>query len=136
MDNNFSIDFLDTEDGLAKVEIDKTLSNYSEKGKVPFLLMLQLEIVEPNEVEHAEDNETEELNETEESILEFFEESQQIMLVGRVSIGGWRDSLFYMDAPNFSKRSLTKILDDINEDRGVNFSIEEDPNWDVISEFL
>lgn len=134
--NDWKTSFLDTEDGLAYIEIKTAYTDFKAKRKHPFLVMFQLEINEPNEVEHAEENEIEELNETESDLIEFLSQTQVIHLVGRITLGNWRDSLLYINTPSFDKKSLTKILDDINEDRGVNLSIEEDPDWEIVQEFL
>lgn len=135
-DSRFSTFHLDTEDGVALINVDLSYKDFPEKKKHQWMVMLQLEINEPNEAEHATKDELEELDASETDVIEFLEETQSIHLVGRVTLGGIRDSILYMDKPNFNEKSLTKILDDINEDRNVNFAIEEDPHWDIIDEFF
>ena len=121
----FSSFFLDTEDGLAKIEIDLKYKDFNAKQDFPWVVILQLEVIDPNEVNHPESTEVEELDEIEQVILELLSSTQSVHHVARIAIDGWRDTILYIDKPTFPERSMTKLLDEINEDRGINFSLEQ-----------
>jgi hypothetical protein len=133
---NFSILRLNMSDGLAFATVNMAYENYPNKAFYPFLVGIELEVLEKNENGHPNDADASKLNQIQDEIEEFLKQRQTVHPVARVTRNGTRDILIYIDSPKLTKEEIRLFCDRIQKDRPINLSIEKDPTWSSVSGFL
>lgn len=130
---NFTVGQIETEEGIGFVNVNQAYENYPNKKYFPWCAQLLLEFKDKNENGHPTDQEAEVLNEIEGKIENFLKEKHSVHFIGRVTRKDYRDLIYYIDHPLFDQESTKDFFDEINAVRGVNFNLDEDPEWVLVS---
>jgi hypothetical protein len=133
---SFAIFKLNFPDGWGLGTFNKKYEHYPNKSFYPWLVLIELEIVDKNDNGHPTDTEGEKLAELEESITEFIKQKHTTHFVGRVTRNGDRELLYYIDTPKFVQAEVNAFCDNIMQERGINWGMEKDPEWKGVSGFL
>ncbi len=126
---NFSIFKLDFPDGWGLATVNKAYDNYPNKSLYPWHVLIELEVIDKNENGHPTAADAEKLNLIEERIEELLNQSQTVHFVARIIRNGYRDLLYYIDQPRLKQDDITTFCDNIMKERGINFTMDEDPTW-------
>jgi hypothetical protein len=111
--------------------INSAYSNFTEKAFFPFLLSVELSLIDTiNDLPTGEENIR--LTEIEENLLKIFSKTQKIQYIGHVTRKGWRDILCYTENKNLDSEEIGKYCDSIEQNRNINIEINEDPEWKIV----
>ena len=135
-EENFSIFQVNLEDGLAFATINTGYDHYPNKRHFPWCAQVELTIQDKNSNGHRTDEEAVILNEIEEKITGFLKQSHAVHAIGRVTRNGARDIMYYLDNPRFNQQELKNFFDGINAIRNLNFTINNDPTWNLVGAFI
>ena len=81
---------------------------------------------------HPTGTEAEKLNKIEEDIEKILKQSQTVHFVARIIRNGFRDLLYYIDQPKLKQSDVNAFCDNIMKERGINFTMQEDPTWKAV----
>ena len=133
---NFSILKLNMSDGLALATVNKAYENYPNKSFYPFLVGIELEILDKNDSGHPVDTEAARLNQIQDEIETLLRQKHTVHSVARVTRNGTRDILIYIDTPKLIREELNTFFEAILKERQVNFSIQKDASWSAVAGFI
>jgi hypothetical protein len=133
---NFSLVKLNMRDGVAFATVNQAYKNYPNKKVYPFLVGIELEVVDKNDNGHPVEAEASRLNQIQDEIETLLKQKQTVHSVARVTRNGARDILIYIDKPKVSQDELDTFFKDILKERQVNLSIKKDVNWIAVSGLL
>ena len=123
-------------DGLAFATVNKAYDNYSNKSFYPWLVAVELQIIDKNDNGHPTDQEAAQLNAIQEKLETWLKNQHTVHSVARVTRNGFRDLLVYIDKPKLTQEEVNNFFTDIQKEREVNFAIQQDPNWGAVSGFI
>lgn len=126
----------ETIDGPATAFINKSYHAYHNKLAFPYQVLVELESIYTDEEGYATEADVLRLNEVEKDILDFLKSRNTVHLVGRVNRKNFRDLLIYIDEPKMTQEEVNELCDEIMTERGINFSIEKDEEWNAVGGFL
>jgi hypothetical protein len=129
---SFSILKLNFPDGWGLATVNKAYDNYPNKSLYPWHVLIELEVVDKNENGHPTGSEAEKLNKIEEDIGKVLKQSQTVHFVARIIRNGFRDLLYYIDQPRLKQSDVDAFCDNIMKERGINFTMHEDPTWKAV----
>lgn len=133
-------DFVDLEcetvDGPAWAVINRAYDGYANKVIYAYQVLVELEAVYTDEAGFATENDTKRLNQVEKDVIDFLKSKQTVHLVGRVNRKSFRDLLIYIDEPKLEQEEVTLFCDEVMKERGINFSVEKDEEWNAVGGFL
>ena len=130
---NFAVRQVETEEVVGIVTVNQAYENYPNKKYFPWCAQLLLEYKDKNENGHPTDQEAEVLNEIEDKIENFLKEKHKVHFIGRVTRKDFRDLIYYIDQPRLDPEGTKIFFDEISSIRGVNFNLDEDPEWKFVS---
>ncbi|MGM0479835.1 MAG: DUF695 domain-containing protein [Bacteroidota bacterium] len=130
---NFTVGQIETEEGIGFVNVNQAYDNYPNKKYFSWCAQLVIEFKDKNENGHPTDQEAEVLNELEDKIEGFLKEKHKVHFIGRVTRKDFRDLIYYIDQPRLDQERTRVFFDDISSIRGVNFDLDEDPEWKLVS---
>jgi hypothetical protein len=133
---NFTIFRVNMPEGLSFATVNTGYRNYHNKKCYPFLVAIELEILEKNNNGHPTDIDAQRLNEIQENVESLLKQQQTVHPLARVTRNGTRDIMMYIDKPVFSEKELTGYCDNIRKERKIVFSIQKDEKWNAVSGFL
>ena len=133
---SFSIYKMDFAEGWGLATFNKKYDQYPNKLFFPWHVLIELEIIEKNDNGHPVDTDAEKLAILEDDILTFLKQKHTVHFLGRVTRNGFRDLLYYIDKPKFEQSEVNAFCDNIMKERGINLSMEKDPNWTAVSGFI
>jgi hypothetical protein len=133
---SFSIIQLNMPEGLAFATVNEAYKNYPNKSFYPYLVGIELEIIDKNGNGHPVTSEAVRLNEIEKNIETFLKERHTVHFVARVTRNGARDVLYYIDTPKLTEQQVAEFCDEINKERKINFGIQKDSTWNAVSGFI
>lgn len=128
----FTIYQLDLPGGLSFAAINQAYDHYPNKAIYSWHVLVELEVISKNEQGHPTDAETASLLKLEKTIRAFLGKSQTVHLAGRVNRNGFTDLLFYIDEPKLSQEEVDRFCNEVMQQRAINFSIENDPEWNSV----
>src|SRR5690606_23317221 len=120
-------------DGFALATFNNKYKDYPNKAFFPWHVLIELEIVEKNDNGHPVDKDAERLAKLEDEVMSFLKQKHTVHFVGRVTRNGFRDLRFYIDKPRFKQAEVYAFCDNVMKERGINFGVEQDPEWTAIS---
>ena len=123
-------------DGLAFATVNKAYKDYPNKAFYPFLVGIELTVINKNENGHPVDSEAGRLNQIQDEFEAFLRQKHTVHPVARVTRNGAQDLLIYIDSPKLTQDELSTFCDGIQKERQMNFNIEKDPSWNAVSGFL
>lgn len=126
----------ETVDGPAYAFINKAYHAYPNKLIYAYQVLVELEAIYIDEKGFATEADASRLNEVERDVLDFLRSRNTVHLVGRVNRKQFRDLLIYIDEPQMSQDEVNEMCDEIMKERGINFSIEKDDEWNAVGGFL
>jgi len=126
---SFSIVKLNFTDGWGLATVNNAYDNYPNKYLYPWHVLIEIEVIDKNENGHPTDSEAEKLNKIEEDIEKMLKLSQTVHFVARIIRNGFRDLLYYIDQPKLKQSVVNAFCDNIMKERGINFTMQEDPTW-------
>jgi hypothetical protein len=129
---SFTIFKLDFPDGWGLASANKADDNYPNKSFYGWHVLVELEVIDKNENGHPIDSEGAKLNAIEDKVDAFLKKNQTVHFVARVTRNGFRDLLYYIDKPAINQQQLAFFCDEIMKERGINFSIQKDPEWKAV----
>lgn len=133
---SFSIFKLTLPDGWGLATINKGYDHYPNKQYYPCHVLVELEVVNPNENGHPTDEEASRLYTIEEEIVGLLKQYQTVHVIGRVTRKGFRDLLIYTDEPKTPEEQIFGYCDSITKERAINFEMSNDKTWKNVSTFL
>lgn len=133
---SFAISKLTLKDGWALATINTKYGYYPNKRFFPWLVLIEVEIIDQNENGHPTGQDAEKLMKVETEVIEFLERQNTVHFIGRVTRNGFRDLIYYIDDPKFNQAAIDSICNKIRSERSINFSIDRDPAWTGASAFL
>jgi hypothetical protein len=135
MKDKWAIQKLNVEGFDAIAMINKAYVNFNKKDKFPFLLSVEISLVDTvNELPTEMENER--LADIEEELLKIFRKTQEVQYIGHITRKGWRDILCYIASENLDGNTIGKYCDSIEEDRNINIETIEDIEWETVDVFL
>lgn len=133
----FAVSQISDESGFYGISnVNRGYNHYPNKKYFPWCVQLTIEFQNTNENGMPNDMESEILDDIEAKIEGFIAAKHKMHFIGRVTRKSFRDVIFYVDSPNFGEAYTNEILDGINKIRRINFSVENDPNWNFVSGLL
>ena len=126
---SFSIFKLNLPEGWGLASANKAYDEYPNKAFYPWHVLIVLEVIDKNENGHPIDLDAIKLNDLEDQVSDFLKKYQTVHFVVRVTRNGFRDLLFYIDQPKFKNEDVRNFCDAVMEERGINFSVHNDPDW-------
>lgn len=126
----------ETIDGPALAFINKSYHAYHNKQAFPYQVMVELESIYTDEEGYATEADAMRLDAVEKDVLDFLRSKNTVHLVGRVNRKSFRDLLIYIDEPQMTQEEVNELCDEIMTERGINFSIEKDEEWNAVGGFL
>lgn len=129
---SFSILKLTFPDGWGLATVNKAYDNYPNKSLYPWHVLVEIEVMDKNENGHPTGSEAEKLNKIEEDIEKILKQSQTVHFVARIIRNGFRDLLYYIDEPRLKQSDISAFCDNIMKERGINFTMREDPEWKLV----
>jgi hypothetical protein len=132
---NFSIIKLEMKDGLAFATINKAYDNYKNKPFYPWLVGVELEIIDKNDNGHPTDDEAVRLNTIQEELETLLKKEHTVHSVARITRNGFRDLLIYINKPGLTQE-INDFFAGIQKERKVNFGIHNDSSWNAVSGFI
>jgi hypothetical protein len=133
---SFTIFKLNFPDGWGLATINKKYDNYPNKSLYPWLVLIELEVIDKNDNGHPINSDTDKLIMLEENIITFLKQKHTVHFLGRVTKNGFRELLYYIDIPKFEQTEVNTFCDNIMKERAINFTMEKDPKWNSVSGFL
>lgn len=133
---NFSIFQLNMPDGFAIATVNTAYKNYQNKKCYPFLVGIELEVLEKNSNGHPGDIEGQRLNEIQTDFEELLKQQQTVHSVARVTRDGARDIMIYIEKPVFSEKAVTDFCNNIRKERKMLLSVQRDESWKSVSIFF
>ncbi|HKO82752.1 MAG TPA: DUF695 domain-containing protein [Chitinophagaceae bacterium] len=133
---SFSMVKLDMADGLAFATVNKAYDNYINKSFFPWLLGVELQIIQKNNNGHPIDSEAAYLNQIQDDLETLLKKDHTVHSVARVTRNGFRDLLIYIDTPKLTQEELNSFFENIMKEREINFGIQKDPSWKAVSGFI
>ena len=133
----FAVSEITDENGFFGISnVNQSYIDYPNKKYFPWCAQLLLEFEDKNENGLPTDEEALILNELEDKIENFLNIKHKVHFIGRVTRKDFRDLLYYIDHPRFTQEETDQFFDEINSVRGVNFSLEKDPEWEFVAGLL
>ncbi|BAV09449.1 DUF695 domain-containing protein [Filimonas lacunae] len=126
----------ETVDGPAAAFINKAYNGYPNKRLYGYQVLVELEAIYTDDEGYATENDTVRLNRVEQDVIDFLKSKQVVHLVGRVNRKNFRDLLIYIDEPRLEQEEVNQFCDEVMKERGINFAIEEDEEWNAVGGFL
>jgi len=133
---SFAVIPLNMKDGLAFATVNKAYDNYGNKSFYPWLVGVELQIIDKNDNGHPTDEEAIRLNKIQEELEALLRKQHTVHPVARVTRNGFRDLLIYIDNPKLSQEEVNNFFMDIQIEREVNFGINQDSTWNAVSGFI
>lgn len=133
---DFSVGYIQTKEGDWTVNINHAFDNYPYKQEFQWCAQILIEFKDKNESGFPTDKEAVVLNQIEDKIVVFFQKKHKVHFIGRITRKDFRDLIFYINTPEFDKESTKLFFDEINSIRRINFEIDNDPAWNIVSGFL
>jgi len=133
---SYSILRLNFPEGWGLATINKCYDNYHNKAYYGWHVLIELEVLNPNENGHPIDEESAILNSIEERLTTFLSRINTVHHIGRVTRKNMRDVLYYIDNPKLDQREVNELCDDIMKERGINLTIQYDPTWKLVGGFV
>ncbi|MFB9077945.1 DUF695 domain-containing protein [Flavobacterium procerum] len=135
MKNNWAIRLIEVEGFTATATVNKGYLEFQDKDKFPFLLSVELSLLEtendlPTEKENAR------LIEIEENLLNIFKSTQQVHYVGHITRKGFRDILCYVGSEDLDGEAIGAYCDSIEAEREIAIDINEDSEWETAENVL
>jgi len=112
--------------------VNKAYDNYPNKKYFPWWIQVTLELKDVNEKQMPSESESKLLEELENKIEAFISEKHKTHFIGRVTHGGLRDLIFFVNEPRFDQEETSKFFDHIQTIRSVNFEMDKDLEWNNI----
>ena len=129
---SFSILKLTFPDGWGLATVNKAYDNYPNKSFYPWHVLIEIEVTDKNENGHPTGTEAEKLNKIEQDIEKILKQRQTVHFVARIIRNGFRDLIYYIDQPNLKQNDVNVFCDNIMKERGINFTMQEDPTWKAV----
>jgi hypothetical protein len=129
---SFSILKLDYSDGWGLATVNNAYDNYPNKSFYPWHVLIEIEVIDQNQNGHPTITEAEKLNNIEKDIENLMKQSQTVHFVARIIKNGFRELLYYIDQPRLKQGDLNAFCDNIMKERGINFTMQEDPLWKLV----
>lgn len=126
----------ETIDGPAYAFINKAYHGYPNKLIYAYQVLVELEAIYTDESGFATEIDAKRLDQVERDVLDFLKSRNTVHLVGRVNRKYFRDLLIYIDEPQMSQEEVDEMCNEIMTERGINFSIEKDEEWNAVGGFL
>jgi hypothetical protein len=133
---SFTLLKLNMPDGLAIATVNKAYENYPNKTFYPFLVGVELEVIDKNDNGHPVDSEAARLNQIQDELETLLRQKHTVHPVARVTRNGARDILIYIDTPKLTQAEINSFRDTIQKERKMNFSIQKDISWTAVSGFI
>jgi hypothetical protein len=133
---NFTLLKINMPDGLAIATVNKAYKNYPNKIFYPFLVGVELEVIDKNDNGHSVDTEAARLNQIQDELEALLKQKHTVHSVARVTRNGARDILIYIDSPKLTQTEINAFCDSIQKERKINFSIQKDISWTAVSGFI
>jgi hypothetical protein len=133
---SFTLFKLDMPEGLAIATVNKAYDHYPNKTFYPFLVGVELEVIEKNDNGHPLDEDAARLNQIQDEIEAFLKQKHTVHSVARVTRNGARDILIYIDTPKLTQEEVAAFCDKIQKERRINFGIQKDSAWSAVSSFV
>lgn len=132
----FSISKITLQDGWGLATFNNKYNDYPNKSFFPWHVLVELEIIEKNDNGHPVDTEAEKLIKLEDEIITFLKSKHTVHFLSRVTRNGYRDLLYYIDTPKFTKEEVNAFCDNVMKERVIHFRMEKDPKWTAVSAFI
>lgn len=129
---NFTLYQLDLPEGPSFASINQSYDYYPNKAFFSWHVLIELEVIDKNAYGHPVDTELSKLALLQHAITTFLSKYQTVHLVGRVTRNGFMDLLYYINTPVLSQEEVDAFCNGIMKERGINFTLENDPGWNNV----
>ena len=126
----------DQNGGLIFIMANFGYKNYQFKSDYPWFLWIEIVTKEKNANGHPTDEEAEVLNGMEDEIDSELRKVCTVHYVGRTTLNGTRELLYYIDDPEKANPVLQRLVNDANPIREFEYRIEEDKEWSNVEYIL
>ncbi|MBI4242914.1 MAG: DUF695 domain-containing protein [Planctomycetes bacterium] len=118
--------------------VDTAYRDYPYKTEVPWLLNITVKMEKDNGVGGPTDKESEILNRFEDFLIHTkrFRTLARIHWIGRLTYGGVRDLMMYMDNPEPIHAYLQEIIEKEDHLRSFEYEIVKDVSWESLGAIL
>ncbi|MBI1285959.1 MAG: DUF695 domain-containing protein [Flavobacteriales bacterium] len=113
--------------------VNQAYNNYYNKKYYGWCAQITIEFQDKNENDLPTDSEAKILNDMEDEIEAFLNRKHTVHFIGRVTKKDYRDIIFYLSDPKFNKEEFNSFFDELNAIRRLNFSLEKDLEWELVS---
>ncbi len=110
--------------------------DYKFKADYPWFLRIEIEVKDKNANGHPTSDEAEFLNQMEDLIDAELKKVCSSHYIGRTTLNGLRELLYYVDNPEKANTVLQRLVSDPNPIRQFEYTIEEDKDWDKVDYIL
>lgn len=135
MKDNWAIRLIEVEGFTATARVNKGYLEFQDKEKFPFLLSVELSLLE-TENDLPTEKENQRLVEIEENLLNIFKSTQQVQYIGQITRKGFRDILCYLESEELNGEAINIYCDSIEAERDIAINIDEDPEWETAESLL
>ncbi|RFM28090.1 DUF695 domain-containing protein [Deminuibacter soli] len=118
--------------GLSLATVNHAYDHYANKAVYSWHVLVELEILDRQEGHVLTETEQLQLNDLRTAAATFLGETQTVHYVGNVLREGFMDLLYYIDTPLMSQPAVDAFCNGVMKERGINFTIENDPEWNCV----
>lgn len=116
--------------------IDARYIDFKQKKEFPLSLFVTVNTIEKDSIGHPVKKETEIFNNIEADIIKALDDQSVITaFIGRTTMNGYRDLIFYIKSSDQKKVNDLLIGLQKKHSRIKEFVFEEDPEWEAVADF-
>ena len=126
----------DQNGGLIFIMANFGYKDYKFKSDYPWFLWIEIMTKDKNANGHPTDDEAEVLNKVEDLIDAELKKACTAHYIGRTTLNGSRELLYYLDDPENANPVLQRLVNDPTPIREFEYTIEEDRDWESVASIL